>query len=298
MNNSVKVIFLLIACILSISCTSKRTQRQHLEWAEYQDDDTIGEISKDKRNVKIPVSTTNSHESKYSNSIDLLLECKCDMANTKLLIRDGYIALYSLDTHCPVYVSWKLTKDRVVDGVPRCKTFFPDDEIEEKDRVVRADYNGSGWSRGHMCPAADNKDSQLRMEESCLMTNICPQDMGLNSGRWNDLENKCRNQVRKGDVLYIICGPLFSKSSNDWIGNNVKIAIPDAFYKVVYVESMNGNKSMHAYIMPNADIRGGMEEYGTSVDFVEEMTGIDFFSSLPDDIENELESISNINSWK
>ena len=220
---------------------------------------------------------------------DSLLKCVCDTRNTQLLVKDGYVVLYSLKTHCPVYVGWKLTQDRVDGDTPRCKKFFPDPEIAEKDRVSPQDYAGSGWSRGHMCPAADNKDSWSRMEQSCLMTNICPQDMSLNSGRWNDLENKCRSLVRNGNTIYIICGPVFSSKKMRRIGGNIDIAIPDAFYKVMLIVSKTGKMRMEAYLMPNTPIDAKLATFATSVDNVEQTVGIDFFSTLDDKVEKDLE---------
>ena len=39
------------------------------------------------------------------------------------------------------------------------------------------------------------------------------------------------------------------------------------------------------------------DQYINSVDEVERITGIDFYAALPDSIENEVESYSNIEDW-
>ena len=40
-----------------------------------------------------------------------------------------------------------------------------------------------------------------------------------------------------------------------------------------------------------------MSSYACSVDEVEELTGFDFFSSLPDEIEDKVESVYSFTEW-
>lgn len=283
MRRKTFIALILVLSGLMIACAHRSGHRRHSKRH-------VTSCNKGGNSVTKVVKVVGGVEAGGRKSVPELLKCACDGNNYVWLERDGYVSVYNLNTHCPMYVGWKLTFDRVDGEEPRCKIFFPDEELVEEHRVQKNDYSGSGWSRGHMCPAADNKDSRLRMEESCLMTNICPQDMGLNNGRWNDLEERCRKMVRGGDVLYIICGPIFSSEQCRWIGNDVLIAVPDGFYKVMYVEYANGNHGMLAYVFPNEDVREKIDEFRTTVDSVEEMTGLDFFSVLPDEEEELLES--------
>lgn len=282
------IIYLLI--VIVISCTNKSGQGEKIFWIE-------DSIIRDAENQKQPthIQPTRINTSDFAK--DKLLLHDHSKANVQLLFRDGYITLYDYETHCPVYSSWKLTKERIGGNIKRCRSFFPDTEIREEDRVTNDDYKGSGWSRGHMCPAGDNKDSQLRMEESCLLTNICPQDMSLNNGDWNELENKCRSWVKKGyDPIYIVCGPFFNSNNCNYIGRNVKIRVPDGFYKVILLTNYTSNEGntpyyMMGFLYPNHSVNKSMESYNVSVDDIESITGIDFFPSLPDDIEDALEKV-------
>ena len=40
-----------------------------------------------------------------------------------------------------------------------------------------------------------------------------------------------------------------------------------------------------------------MENYVTTVDEVEKLTGLDFFYNLPDSIENKVEAVSSFREW-
>jgi endonuclease G len=70
------------------------------------------------------------------------------------------------------------------------------------------------------------------MKESNLLTNICPQDRGLNSGLWNVIERDCRKWAKKYGDLYIVCGPVFLNREHEVIGKN-KVVVPEAFFKVI-----------------------------------------------------------------
>ena len=108
-----------------------------------------------------------------------------------ILNRKGYTTLYNIKNRIPNWVAWHLTSAHA-DGVfPRDNSYYEDEDVPSP-RATNEDYRGSGWSRGHMCPAGDNKWDGVAMRESNLLTNMCPQHASLNSGVWNVIENDCR----------------------------------------------------------------------------------------------------------
>ena len=70
--------------------------------------------------------------------------------------------------------------------------------------------------------------------------------------------------------------------------------MPDAFFKVIMVVN-NDTPQAIGYIFQNNASRKPWKAY--SIDEVEEHTGIDFFPSLPDEIENMVEANYNQNLW-
>ena len=114
-----------------------------------------------------------------------------------LLYRDGYTVSYNTTTLQPNWVAWHLTPNRLKGNVKRNDyPFISDDEVPEP-RVETADYRQSGYDRGHMCPAGDNKWSAEAMRQSFLLSNICPQAPNLNRGDWNELEQACRKWAKQ-----------------------------------------------------------------------------------------------------
>lgn len=218
------------------------------------------------------------------------LEIPAPMTNTEeqMLQRRAYTTSYNRQTRLPNWVAWRLTADHAQGDVKRPRNAFHEDDEVPQPRATLADYKGSQWSRGHMCPAGDNKWDRQAMYESFLLTNMCPQDQSVNSGDWNDVEMKCRKWARKYGEIFIVCGPVIdSHTDYPTIGQN-RITVPEAFFKVVLV----GGKHPKAvgFLCSNSKGHKDDNKRARTVDEIERITGIDFFAALPDDVENSVES--------
>ena len=213
----------------------------------------------------------------------------------KLLTRKGYVTSYNKTTRTPNWVAWMLTKEHTYGKMQRDEQRFEEDPDVPTPRATFQDYYNSRYDRGHMCPAGDNKWDQEAMTESFLMTNICPQNHGLNKEDWNELEIQCRTWARRFGELTIVCGPLFEDEHPRQIGRN-KVTVPSAFFKVVCRQK----PEPHAigFIFRNDGSPQPWRGQAVSVDEVERRAGIDFFFDLPDDVEDAVESEEGLEHWR
>jgi endonuclease G len=195
----------------------------------------------------------------------------------------------------PLAVSWYLTREHASGRHQRKNQMFhPDPEV--KNPTTTEDYIQSGYDRGHMCPAGDNKWSQEALEQTFLMTNICPQNHNLNKNDWNDLEQLCRQWARKYGKIYVVCGPLLRGSNHRQIGpRSRRVTVPEAFYKVVMRTGKNA--AAIAFVYDNKGQSQPMRQAVRTVDEVERLTGLDFYSALDDATENRIESKSSLSDW-
>ena len=83
----------------------------------------------------------------------------------------------------------------------------------------------------------------------------------------------------------------------------LRIPVPDKFYKLVIREDEDSVAVM-AFLYPHKDvwktIIGRKYDHGkylVSVDDVEAVTGLDFLTALPDEVEAEVESTKNKKVW-
>lgn len=214
----------------------------------------------------------------------------------QILENAAYVSSFNSETLLPNWVAWRLTADHV-NGTAKRKdaAFTPDDRIDEAHCVTTYDYMRSGYDRGHLCPAGDNKWSKEAMEQCFLMTNICPQDHGLNIGDWNEMESQCRRWAEKYGEIYIVCGPILFKGKHKRIGKAHKVVVPEAFFKVVLC--LEGEPKGIGFIYRNEDGNRPKGDYVNTIDQVERITGLDFFPTLPDGVEKNVEANADIEEW-
>ncbi|MBR4119896.1 MAG: DNA/RNA non-specific endonuclease [Bacteroidales bacterium] len=214
----------------------------------------------------------------------------------QLVTNIGYTSSYNTSYGIPNWVAYEITRSEATSTeAERKDKFMPDPKVKGRS-ATNADYKGSGYDKGHMAPAADMKWSQIVMDQSFYFTNICPQAPGLNRGAWKNLEEDIRLWAIRDSALVVICGPLFTQEPVRYIPQT-QVAIPDAYFKVVcspYTPEPRGI----AFIFPNAKASKHPREYVTTINSVEQITGMDFLSQLPDETENKIEETSNYTLWE
>lgn len=213
----------------------------------------------------------------------------------QILTRASYIVSYNKKTKCPNWVAWRLTREHANGDVSRMGNAFHEDQEVPAPRALNADYKQSGYSRGHMCPAGDNKWNREVMYETFLLSNVCPQNANLNSGLWNQIEISSRRWAEKYGDIYIICGPMYFKSKEmQYIGEN-NVAIPDAFFKVILC--LNGDPKCIGFICRNTDGNKKKDMYVNTLEEVERLTGLHFFPQLDPETRKLVESEADISMW-
>lgn len=275
---------------------------------EYIEDEPIAEAqssdmtSSDRDQVSleddmIPVDTTTTIDQEPSlESSSLEIPRLIENMASQILVRTGYTTSYNKNTKNANWVAWHLTSEHTEGrwsrkGIP----YMVDTEVKGPRQELEDWYNTNlPIDHGHMCPAGDNKWSAEAMEQTFLLTNMCPQNSNLNQGDWEELESRCRGWARHYGEVYIACGPIFYSNNYKTIGDN-RVGVPDAFFKVVL--RMGKRPAALGFIYPNKGGHNDMSHYVMSVDEVEAKTGIDFFYNLPDDVENTVEAVADLSKW-
>lgn len=208
---------------------------------------------------------------------------------------EGFRLCFNTANHTPDWVAWELLGSEADGPVSRKghDKFWQDDEIE--GCAAPSDYTRSGYDKGHMCPAGDQKWSVAAMENCFSMANMAPQDNKLNTGAWKTLENKERLWAQRDSAIVIVAGPIYEESDTKRIGET-GVRVPGAFYKVIIAPYLDEPRGI-AFVYPNMTSPGNMENYVMTIDAVEKMTGLDFFHELPDDMEEAVESVASFREW-
>lgn len=206
---------------------------------------------------------------------------------------EGFTIDFNPKNKTPNYVAWILHGHETEGATSRSNKFWTDNELEGCPET--RDYSHSSYDRGHMCPAGEQKWSDEAMHHSFVMANICPQKHELNTGAWKTLEDKERIWAKRDSAIVIVAGPIYEPSDNETIGKN-NVRVPSAFFKVLLAPFAEPMRAI-GFVYPNMKCEGNMQAYAVSVDDIEKITGFDFFSALPDDIEDNIEAVVSFKDW-
>ena len=215
-------------------------------------------------------------------------------STTGQLVQHPFYSLsYSEQHEQAEWVAYSLSANQVVSTKYKRPYFVKDKSVSTKSAHYK-NYKDSGYDKGHLCPAGDRKFSKKAHDATFLTSNVSPQNHQFNAGVWNRLEQKTRFWATKYGGIYIVTGGVL-KSNLKSIGTE-KVAVPEHFYKIILDYTKPEVKAI-AFLIPHEDSNKALYRFVTSIDTIENLTGIDFFPELPDEIENELEKSSSYKQW-
>lgn len=213
----------------------------------------------------------------------------------RILRNEGFMLGYSEFRQNPLWVTYQLKDSQGRRVGKRPKNFQPD--YRTLSRTEQQDYAHSGYDRGHMAPnyAIARQYGRQAQLDSFLMSNITPQKQRLNQKLWQRLEEVEINYfTRWFGQVWIITGPIFDDQAT-YLPSGIEI--PDAFYKVFAIPG--DRPRLLAFIMPQeVDGHEPLDRFLTSVDEIEELTGLDLFHRLEDGLEEQLESAIDTTEWR
>lgn len=176
----------------------------------------------------------------------LMLLASCQASLAQVIKHHSYTTYYNAALKEPDSVAWNLTPHMVL-----CKCIVIRKDAFKEDPLITnsavpADYDDSGYDKGHLFSFDDAEFDPIDKVECFYMSNMLPQIHPFNAGDWKELEIQERIWART-QTLHIVAGGYGSlgKLKN---GEN----IPAYMWKAIMV---NGKYSV--WIMPNQKTSAG-----------------------------------------
>lgn len=179
-----------------------------------------------------------------------------------------------------------------------------DPNIPQADQRVQSDFGKQGYDRGHICASSDRLYSKDANEQTFYYSNMSPQKNYFNGtkGIWNDLEGKVRTWGRSStfrDTLYVVKGGTIDKENQIWtyIGGDKSKPVPKYYFMALLCKKGETYKAIGFWLDQSTTVKPALSECAKTIDELEELTGLDFFHNLPDNLENAVESKYAISAW-
>ena len=216
--------------------------------------------------------------------------------NNYLSVKSQYVLAYNSSRKIPNWVSWELNS-AYIGSQARLDNFRPDDTLPTgMPQASLADYSGSGYDRGHMCPSGDRTANAAANSLTFYLSNMLPQAANNNQGPWEKLESYSRTLAGQGKELFVISGGTGSAGT---IGAGV--VVPDSTFKVIAVLDQVGqgpadvttSTRLIGIVIPNNDSEVAKADdwkpYRVSVRSIEVLTGLNFLSDVSSAVQDVIE---------
>lgn len=214
--------------------------------------------------------------------------------NEAIIERPYYTLRYSEEHEQALWVAYRLSADSLKQEKFKRKDDFRKDPRVRTGSAELADYKGTGYDRGHLAPAADFSYDEFALSQTFYMSNMSPQAASFNRGVWKKLEDQVRKWLVENPELYVVTGPILNKKFTT-IGAN-QVSVPEYYYKVILDITKPEIKAI-GFLLKNEKSSEPLEVFAVSIDKIEELSGLDFFPTMPDDLENKLEQGVAKNLW-
>ena len=185
---------------------------------------------------------------------------------------------------------------------------YPSDPLIPASMVFGYDpYWNTGYDHGHLCPSADRRNSEEAQKQTFYISNMQPQLSAFNGsakggGIWLTMENKIRDafNINSLDTMFICRGGTIDQSTQ------VKTYLRNGFIVPALLKYYNNvhkkweYKAIGFWFKHENNQEKSLKPYVVNIKELENLTHIDFFCNLPDDIEKKVEGLNKdiiINLW-
>lgn len=253
-----------------------------------------------------PTVNTNNTNSNFSNSnvYTHLLEFPKVKGGSSLILVHSTAAFginYSLEWDTEKKSQrWSCYEMYEGNSVRNTTRYYDKDNQYPQDPLLASQYQfasdpfwGSGYDHGHICPSADRLCSLEANIQTFYLTNMQPQLNAFNTGVWESMESWLRGKNANSfrDTLYVVKGGTIDRADQILKTLDNGLIVPKYYFCAVLCKNPQGYKAIGLWFEHKADSNTLSKKYVVNIDKLEELTGLDFFCNLPDDIENHVESL-------
>lgn len=173
----------------------------------------------------------------------------------KIIDKQVFTICYDYRMKGAKYVAYTLSGSKVnAVNIKKRSSFYTEKNLKKQYRSQTKDYTHTGYDRGHLANDASFDYNKNVLRKTYTMANIIPQAPVVNRKTWIKAEKLERKVAVSLGTVNIINGVIYS-SSPKRIGEN-RVAVPDAFWKMIYNDSKNYKKCFYYKNDLKAEVKG------------------------------------------
>lgn len=163
---------------------------------------------------------------------------------SQIIDKQVFTICYDYEAKGAKYVSYTLDGTLVnAVNIKKRSKFYTEKNLPNEYRSHNKDYTNSGYDRGHLANDASFDYDEKVVVKTYTMANIIPQAPNVNQKTWIKAEELERSVAVSLGSVNVLNGVVYS-SNPLRIGKN-KIAVPDAFWKMIYNDAKGYQKCFY-----------------------------------------------------
>lgn len=229
----------------------------------------------------LPIS---SHGMEIHSPHHCLAGCPSGDPDTNdLIIRTTYIVSTNDLTKMPSWVAYKVTKESI--GKPSNPELRIDPLLHENETLEPEDYTNIKQEIG-MLPVSLVPFTSFAgtpyWKEIEYMSNVIPMASDMVLGAWSDLEQHERELAKTPEIfaVYVITGTVFDTLQPLLPHADEIHMVPSGVWKIIAIKQAGKIKTAAFYFSQTDSRDMGYCSLMTTIDNIEERTGLDFFHEL------------------
>lgn len=184
-------------------------------------------------------------------------DCKAQSEPLAISRHKSYDVYYDMQAMSPLVVTYSVQLADFAGNVKISSRHFKKDTNLPRPWVKDADFEKSGYVRGHLCAAGFRDSNKDLMKDTYYCSNICPMTMVCNSGAWKKQEDFIRNKCAGGCHFKVVAIANFGEDNLSRIGVH-RVRVPSSFVRLAVCQVHK--RECYTMVAQNRDIGGSDED--------------------------------------
>lgn len=212
----------------------------------------------------------------------------------QVIARFIYTLSNNAETKFADWVAYRVLPEFLA-GPKRSRNWARDPDLDADETLLPDEYDHANVAlnvdRGHQAPLGSFKGA-TDWRQTNFLSNITPQFTKLNQGAWKDLEEAVRDlaEAHPDGAVFVVTGPLFEWQMAKLPATDKDHRVPSAYWKIVALREDDDVKVAAFYFYQDTPKRADYCDHMRPVRFIENKAGLDFFSEMASEVEEELET--------
>jgi len=193
-----------------------------------------------------------------------------------------------------LWVAYAISSDSLQLPLKRQKLKLKKDPRIKTRGTVASDFRDKAFKALHLTPVEHFAYSEFALSQLHYTSLFSPVSNHFEKSAWSVLNEQIKTWANQNGQVYIVRGPIFDANPNRT--EQASIAIPNAIYTIVLDIQRPEIKAL-GFILPNGENNLPLSNYAVTIDEIEQKTGLNFFPTIADELENYLEKEVFLGDW-